>query len=373
MADGNTNDSPTHRETWDALRTLVGRPDFFYVADSKLCGEDTMRYIDGQGGRFLTVLPRTRKEDRLFREGKQAHEPTGEEGIRRPNPRDEGGPEDVWKAAESPLPAGDGFRLVWLWSSLKAEADRGAREEIMARGILALERLETRLRSPKTKLRTREAVTRAAEKAVGPLARRWVTFEVREEPVEQFRQEHRGRPGKGTRYRRQVTVRHHVVWQAKEEAIGFDARTDGMFPLLTNDRRLSLKELVDQYHFPPRLEKRHEQLKTIYEVPPVLLKNIDRVEALLFVYFLAMLVEALIEREVRRSMEAEGVKSIPLYPEGRPCPSPTTDRILGAFDRVAAHHLEREGEEVQRFAPELTEQQLELRRLAGVPEESYGA
>ena len=66
-----------------------------------------------------------------------------------------------------------------------------------------------------------------------------------------------------------------------------------------------------------------------------------------------------------------GVKSIPLYPEGQPCPAPTTDRILDAFERVAAHHLEREGREVQRFAPELTEQQFELLRLAGVPEESY--
>ncbi|EQD36448.1 hypothetical protein B1A_17885, partial [mine drainage metagenome] len=101
------------------------------------------------------------------------------------------------------------------------------------------------------------------------------------------------------------------------------------------------------------------------------LKNIDRVEALLFLYFLAMLVEALIEREVRQSMEAQGVKTIPLYPEGRPCPAPTTDRILGAFEVVAAHHLEQEGREVQRFAPKLTEQQLELLRLAGVPEESY--
>lgn len=371
VVDGNTNDSPTHRETWDALRALVGRPDFLYVADSKLCGEDTLSYLDGQGGRFLTVLPRTRKEDRLFRKWMQDHEPSWVEVIRRPDPRDQNGAEDVWKAVESPLPSGDGFRLVWLWSSLKAESDRAAREEMMARAILALERLETRLRSPKTKLRTREAVVRAAEKAVGPLARRWVSFEVRDETVEQYRQEHRGRPGKGTRYRRVVTVRHHVIGHAQEEAILFDARTDGTFPLLTNDRELSLKELVAQYHFQPRLEKRHEQLKTIYEVAPVLLKNIDRVEALLFVYFLAMLVEALIEREVRRSMEAEGLRAIPLYPEGRPCPAPTTDRILGAFDLVAAHLLEREGEEVQRFAPELTEQQLDLLRLAGVPKESY--
>jgi transposase len=267
--DGNTNDSPTHRESWDTLRSLTGRSGFFYVADSKLCSGNNLHYIDGEGGRFLTVLPRSRKEDRLFRDYVQTHELPWEEVLRRPNPRDLDGPPDVWRMVESPIPAGDGFRLVWLWSSLMAEQDREAREGRMAAAILSLEKLETRLRSPKTKLRTREAVVRAAEKAVGSSARRWVRWEITEEKVETFRQERRGRPGKATRYRRTEKVRYRVAWHPEEETILYDARSDGMFPLLTNDRKMSRRELLDRYHFQPRLEKRHEQLKTVYEVAPV--------------------------------------------------------------------------------------------------------
>jgi transposase len=48
----------------------------------------------------------------------------------------------------------------------------------------------------------------------------------------------------------------------------------------------------------------------------VLLKNANRIEALLFVYFLALWVEQLIQREVRRWTEREGLASIPLYPVG---------------------------------------------------------
>lgn len=33
-ADGNTNDSVTHVETWNTLRAVAGRSDFLYVADS---------------------------------------------------------------------------------------------------------------------------------------------------------------------------------------------------------------------------------------------------------------------------------------------------------------------------------------------------
>jgi transposase len=46
VADGNTSDSRTHIETWEALRTVAGRADFLYVADSKLCSHDNQNYRD---------------------------------------------------------------------------------------------------------------------------------------------------------------------------------------------------------------------------------------------------------------------------------------------------------------------------------------
>jgi transposase len=61
--DGNASDSRTHIETWNALRSVAGRADFLYVADSKLRSRENMDYIDRAGGRFVTVLPRTRLED----------------------------------------------------------------------------------------------------------------------------------------------------------------------------------------------------------------------------------------------------------------------------------------------------------------------
>jgi hypothetical protein len=65
----------------------------------------------------------------------------------------------------------------------------------------------------------------------------------------------------------------------------------------------------------PSIEKRFEQTQSVFEIAPVLLKNEGRVEALFFVYFLVLLVQALIERELRRAMQRQGVESLPLYPE----------------------------------------------------------
>src|SRR5438034_1032201 len=64
---GNVVDDRTHRATWDLLCKLTGRRDFLYVADCKLASTENMAYIHGHGGRFVSVLPRTRGEDAAFR------------------------------------------------------------------------------------------------------------------------------------------------------------------------------------------------------------------------------------------------------------------------------------------------------------------
>jgi transposase len=68
-SDGNQNDSPTHQETWDSLCKIAGRPDFLYVANSKLCRREAMGHIHYNHGRFVCVMPRNRLEDAEFRRG----------------------------------------------------------------------------------------------------------------------------------------------------------------------------------------------------------------------------------------------------------------------------------------------------------------
>ena len=82
VTDGNIEDSSTHLETWNLLRQLVGSSQFLYVADSKLCTRENLRYIDQEQGGFITVLPQSRKEDALFREWLSRHDPQWQEIAR---------------------------------------------------------------------------------------------------------------------------------------------------------------------------------------------------------------------------------------------------------------------------------------------------
>ena len=53
-----------------------------------------------------------------------------------------------------------------------------------------------------------------------------------------------------------------------------------------------------------------------FPVAPVYLEQVSRIAALLCVYFLVLLVEALLERELRRAMEREGFEEPAALPGG---------------------------------------------------------
>ncbi len=134
VADGNTQDSTTHIETWEVLRRLVGSPQFLYLADSKLCSRENLYHIHEAGGRFITVLPRTRKEDSQFKKWLLTHTPDWQEIVRYPHPRRKDGPPDILRAMESPIPDADGYRLIWLHSSHKGrETLKGVKIESFGR------------------------------------------------------------------------------------------------------------------------------------------------------------------------------------------------------------------------------------------------
>lgn len=102
-----------------------------------------------------------------------------------------------------------------------------------------------------------------------------------------------------------------------------------------------------------------------------MLKSVARIEALLFVYFLALLLDALIERELRRAMRAAGIDSLPLYPETRLCRAPTTDRLIDLFGDLQRHHLLAGYRCVQVFHPQLNSLQMQVLGLLGVPHSAY--
>jgi transposase len=372
LADGNTTDDPTHIPTWDGLVALLGRTDFLYVADSKLCSREAMAHIAARGGRFVTVLPHTRSEDKVFRAWIQTHVPDWAEATRRPGPR-LGEPDQVYSTCPAPAPSAEGYRIIWVHSTAKAARDAATRAARVEAGIAALQELAGRLAGPRCRLRDRVAVEQAATAALTDAhAERWVTATVTDTVHKSYRQERRGRPGPNTRYREITTTRHHVAHDIAIDRIAYDAASDGCFPLITNDRTLTDAQVLAAYRYQPHLERRHHLLKGVQDAAPVLLKSPARIEALFCCQFLALLLGALIEREIRAGMRRAATTKIPLYPEFRGCAAPSAERVLEIFANIGRHRLlTQHGQLVQTFEAELTPQQTQVLDLLAIPTTSY--
>jgi transposase len=199
----------------------------------------------------------------------------------------------------------------------------------------------------------------------------WITVAIEERTEEHYRQEGRGRPAKDTKYIKEVSTRFDLTYQIDHTRIAEDQHCDGVFPLITNDVELSEQEVLLVYKRQPVIEKRFSQLKTDFGVAPVYLKDVSRIQSLLCVYFLVLLVEALLERELRRAMERDKIESLPLYPEDRPCRRPTARRVIDLFDDVYRHTLSGDSQSPTVFVTELSDLQRRILKLLGVPPTEY--
>ena len=368
--DGNTTDSPTHIATWNALRDIIGKSDFLYVADCKLCSSKNLKYIDSEGGRFITVVPRTNKEDSWFRDYIQTNKVNWSK-LEPPYSNIVETEDETWKMTDSPMKSSDGFRVVWAWNSGKEERDKLFRQKSMENAISEIEKLEARLCNPRTRLRSRDSIVEKADDIVNGSVGRWIEYEIHKTINQSFKQERRGRPNAHTKYKRSPRTEYHIFWKQRVENIEYDAKSDGMFPLITNCEDLSLTDVLDIYKYQPKLEKRHQQLKSVYDIAPVFLKSVTRIEGFLFVYYIALLVQALIEREIRINMNENGVKSLPLYFEGRKSTSPTTNKVLSHFNNIEFHRLWSGNTVIKTFNSSLSYKQRQLLGMTGVPIESY--
>lgn len=368
---GNATDDRSHQGTWELLCQLSGRRDFLYIADCKLATADNMAYLHQRGGRFLSVLPRTRSEDAAFRGAVLRHEVSWRRIHDKFN--DEGQLVDRFSICEPAGQTTEGYRLIWYHSTRKAELDADARLTRLEKALKGLDELRAKLASPRTRYRSRAKVTEAVEALLknGEVTE-WISVQIEEQVTEKYHQEQRGRPGEKTRYIREEKLRFLLKHRIELERLHEEARCDGIFPLVSNDRAMNEQELLLAYKQQPAIERRFEHLKTDFVVAPVFLKEASRIQALLCVYFFVLLVEALLERDLRRAMERKGIESLPLYPEGRACRRPTARKVIDLYEDVQRHCLRSGKRPPEVFSTELTRLQRRILRLLGMPKAYEG-
>lgn len=370
---GNRTDDTTPIETWTTLRALHTRADFLYVGDAKLCTDQQLHYIVAQGGRAITIVPETWREVKRFKEALRQSKKAKSVIWRRPKPGGAESEQEYFSRFTGEYVTDKrGYRLHWLYSSAKRQRDRDERRQRLSNAEQELTALNAKLNQ--RQLRTREAI----EQAAGDVLNRhrvsaFLSVEVGQTEDVYRRQVGPGRPGKDTHFETVRETLYTLTWVRSQHALQREANCDGVFPLLSTDDRLSAKEVLQAYKYQPKLEKRFMPFKSIHQAAPLLFKKIERVEANMFAFFVALILQALLEREVRNAMSVAGITSLKLYPEQRSAAHPTTSKVLSAFEDLSTYQICAGSKVVEEYQDEFNDTQTLILKLLKIPQRQYWA
>ena len=294
--DGNQTDDRVHLENHRRLRKLLQRSDFIYVADCKLATETNLGKINALGGLFVSVMPKTWQESAEFFNKVKNKTIKWEFLLKKKNSRKPDSEEVIYDLAKGIYTTKQGYRLLWIKSSQKAQLDSEKREKNIDKSLNGLKSIQAKLN--KYSLKTEKNI----EKKIQELLERYdcmalIKYQINTEEEKYRKFNKAGRPGTDTKGKIMLKKYYTLSFEMNIENIVKDSLTDGVFPLITNlAEKYSPSKILNIYKYQPFLEKRHSQIKTYQKIAPVYLKSPERVIAYLHIHVMSLMVATLIER-----------------------------------------------------------------------------
>ncbi len=277
------------------------------------------------------------------------------------------GQKNIYKTYE-PEKTGKGFRTIYIHSSSKQEDDEAKRRKKIEKSIAQLKDLSPKLNA--YHLKTNKEIKAAVDGICKPV-KGLVNVKILSERKQIKVKTSPGRPSlTKSVYKNKWEFTYKIQWTVDEQAVADAAKTDGIFPLITNTA-LEASDVLKRYKRQPFLEKRMYTKKTVLEVAPVFLKKEKRIEAMLFLYFIALMIVSLIERKIRINMINENIEKLPILPQGMNSKKPTWNNIRYFFRNVHYSEIIRNGKCIQAAVKGISALHEQINRLLDVPESVY--
>jgi transposase len=362
---GNRNDDTTHIETWTTVAEICQRRDFLYVADCKLCTDKQLNHITDLGGRVITVMPECWREVKSFKEALRNNMKPKTEIFRKPNEDDE----LVYYYSFDGLHNTEcnKYRIHWILSTDVRDEDFEQRERLLAKAEKDLGKLLTQIN--KRNLKTKESINKKCEEILKKRrVGRFLTIEIEAVAIEYIKEKRKR--GK-TKTIKLVKEEYKLSWKRNKNELKKEENLDGVFPLLTNDFTLTSKEVFLAFKYQPRLEKRFSQFKSIHNAAPLLFKKIERIEANMFLFFISLMIQALLEREIRNKMVEYKMDNLNVYPENREALHPTANKVFDRFNQISKYEVVKDGDVIECYQDELSEMHLCVLSMLGIEEAQY--
>jgi transposase len=348
--DGNAPESPSHLDNLKKLARVLPRGRLLYLSDPKLDTPANLLAIAAGRGQFLcggAFSPQLKERFLGLRRKLRpvAYWPKSQQ-EREPEERDRYKGHEVTELLQGQVGGQKvrlRYRLIFVWSQSKARQEAATRERHTAKVREEFEAVQRNLN--RYSLKTREAIVRRLEGAKGRYAEGALfSYELGQDQAGAFT----------------------LSFRLNEEALARWRQLEGVYVLKTNLPRQDrpVAEVLRAYREQSQVERRFHHLKGPLAVAPVFLKSPERIAGLLCVLVWALMVLALLERQVRRRLGGKPLYG--LYPEGRPSASPTGQALLEAFSTLCIV-IVHEGTTTTRHLAQPTAIQQRLLQLLGLP------
>ena len=350
VLDGNTSEATTHPGNLQRLKAVLPTSKFLLITDCKGDTMENLLSIVSEGCEFLCTGAFTEVlQQRYLRLQHRMHPiayyPKSQEG-RKPEDRDE-----YWAHEVTELLQGEvngkkvrrRYRLMFVWSQARALQQQRTRERHVGKIKDEFVKVEKNLN--KYSLKTQQAIVARLEKAKGKY-REGSLFDYKlRERAGQFK----------------------LTWKLDEVKEKEWKELEGVYVLKSSRSSAThpLAKELETYKQQSNVEKRIGHIKGPLAVMPAFLENPQRIAGLMGVVVWALLVMALMERQVRRGLR--GKPLFGLYPENRPSRAPSGPSILACFGRLCVVLFMHEGF-VRRQLAQLTALQRKMLDLLGVLE-----
>jgi transposase len=331
--DGNAAEVNSHLENLKVLARTLPKSKLVYIADTKLDAPDNLLAIAARNGQFLcggAFSPQL--QERYLKLRDQLHQidyfPQSQ-AKRPPEKRDQYKAVEVSEHIEGQV---DGrkvrldYRLIFVWSESKARQEATTRERHVAKIRAEFEAVQRNL--GRYSLKTTEAILRRLEAAKGKYA---------EGALLEYRLTQDKKGG------------FQLDWGLDATALQCWQHLEGVYCLKTNLPRTThrLTKVLRTYKEQSQVERRFHHLKGPLAVAPMFLKNPGRIAGLLCILVWALMVLALMERQVRRELNGQPLYG--LYPENRPSPAPTGPALIQSLSGLCIVIVRQRGTNVRRL------------------------
>jgi transposase len=356
--DGNAAEVNTHLRNLKLLDEILPHSFELYTGDTKLDSPENLLGISANKGKFLcggVFQPHLKQEYRKLRRQKKFQKADYCPKSKLHLPEEERPEYQVAEVAASLEGHVEGrpvrlrYRLIYVWSEAKAAEEAKTRERHMAKIRNEFENVERNLN--KYSLVTEQKIVARLEGAKN----RYDEGEVFQYQLRTNRQ-----------------GQFFLSWKIDPAALRARQEVEGGYVLKTNlsKQEFPASRALQEYKEQTHVERRIGNLKGPLAVAPMMLEKPERMGGLLLILIWALMVMALMERGVRRSLKGKPMYG--LYPENRPSTAPTAKLILESFATLCIVIIKERGTTSRRLA-DLTDVQRRLLRYMGIPPNSLAA